>query len=93
MGDLGYQETERLNSHLKMLLPQKKPPGEDLTDTQKQNNKAISSIRVKVEHPLSYLKHFGILYQKFRGRIQNQENLDLPMKPIACIYNFTRPPT
>lgn len=93
MGDLGYQGTERLNPHLKMILPQKKPKGSDLTDGQKQNNKAISQIRVRVEHPLSYLKHFGILYQKFRGRIQNQENLDLPIKTIACIYNFTRVPT
>lgn len=92
MGDLGYQGTERLNFHLKMVLPQKKPPGQDLTDSQKQNNKAISSVRVKVEHPLSYLKHFGILYQKFRGGL-NQQNLDLPIKTIACIYNFTRTPT
>ena len=93
MGDLGYQGTEELNPHLKMILPQKKPPGQNLTDSQKANNKAISGIRVRVEHPLSYLKHFGILYQKFRGRIQNQQNLDLPIKTIACIYNFTRPPT
>lgn len=93
MGDLGYEGTEELNPHLKMILPFKKPPGSDLTDSQKANNKAISSIRVRVEHPLSYLKHFGILYQKFRGRIQNQENLDLPIKTIAAIYNFTRTPT
>ena len=93
MGDLGYQGTEYLNSHLKMILPQKKPPNRELTDSQKQNNKAISQIRVRIEHPFSYLKHFNILSQKYRGRVTNQQNLDLPFKTIACIYNFTRVPT
>ncbi len=92
MGDLGYQGTDDLSPQLKMILPQKKPPGKELTDTEKANNKAISSIRVRVEHPFSYLKHFNILSQKYRGRL-NQQNLDLPFKTIACIYNFTRVPT
>ena len=92
MGDLGYLGTENLSPNLKMILPQKKPPGRDLTEAEKANNKAISSIRVRVEHPFSYLKHFNILSQKFRGRL-NQQNLDLPIKTIACIYNFTKAPT
>ena len=93
MGDLGYLGSEDLNPNLKMILPQKKPPGKELTEAEKTNNKAISSIRVRVEHPFSYLKHFNILSQKFRGRVTNQQNLDLPIKTIACIYNFTRVPT
>lgn len=92
LGDLGYMGTDELNSRLNMILPKKKPPGGELTDTEKANNKAISSIRVRVEHPFSYLKHFNILSGKFRGRL-NQQNLDLPFKTIACIYNFTRAPT
>lgn len=92
MGDLGYQGTENRNLRLKILLPQKKPPGKELTEAEKANNKAISQIRVRVEHPFSYLKHFNILSQRFRGRVTNQENLDLPIKTISAIYNFTRPP-
>lgn len=92
LGDLGYMGTDDLNPRLKMILPQKKPPGQDLTDSQKQNNKAISIIRVRVEHPFSYMKHFNILSQRFRGRL-NQQNLDLPFKTLAAIYNFTRTPT
>ncbi len=92
LGDLGYMGTDDLNPRLKMILPQKKPPGKELTDTGKVNNRALSSIRVRVEHPFSYMKHFNILSQKFRGKL-NQQNLDLPFKTIACIYNFTRPPT
>lgn len=93
MADLGYQGTQDINPHLKIIMPQKKPPLKELTAEQKQVNKTISSIRVVVEHPFSYLKHFGILAQKYRGRIQNIQNLDLPFKTIACIYNFTRPPS
>ena len=58
LGDLGYMGADDLNPHLKMILPQKKPPGRQLTDTEKLN----------------------------------QQNLDLPFKTIACIYNFTRTP-
>lgn len=92
MGDLGYQGTENRNFRLKIILPQKKPPGKELTEGEKRNNKNISQIRVRVEHPISYLKHFNILSQKFRGRVSNQQNLDLPFKIISAIYNFTRPP-
>lgn len=92
MGDKAYQKADEVNPHLKMVIPKKKPPGKELTEAEKKANKAISSIRVRVEHPLSYLKHFNILSQRFRGRVTNQQNLDLPIKTIACIYNFTRPP-
>ena len=93
MGDLGYLGAEESMPHIKMIIPQKKPKKRELTEEQKANNRAISEIRVKVEHPLSYLKHFNILSHRFRGRVKNQQNLDLPIKTIAAIYNFTRPPT
>lgn len=93
MGDKAYLKAQEINPHLTMVIPKKKPPGGELTEAEKANNKAISQIRVRVEHPLSYLKHFNILSQRFRGRITNQQNLDLPIKTIACIYNFTRPPS
>ncbi len=92
IADLGYLGSNGINPHLKMILPQKKPKGKELTEEEKRNNHKISSIRVKVEHPISYLKHFNILSQRYRGKITNQEQLNLPIKTVACIYNFTRPP-
>jgi hypothetical protein len=85
LGDSGYQGVN--HPHLRLTLPEKKPPNQELGDINKQNNTAISKVRVRVEHPLSYLKHFNILAQTFRGRIQRA---DLPIKTIASIYNFTR---
>lgn len=92
MGDLGYEGADKSVPHIKLVLPQKKPRGKQLTESEKANNKAISQIRVRVEHPLAYLKHFNILSHRYRGRVTNQNNLDLPIKTIAAIYNFTRPP-
>jgi hypothetical protein len=85
LGDSAYQGIHR--PFLRLTTPQKKPPHQELSELAKHNNKAISQIRVRVEHPFSYLKHFNILSQVFRGQIKRA---DLPFKTIACIYNYTR---
>lgn len=85
LADLGYQGVD--HPYLKLLIPQRKPSGKKLPEMAKHNNKAISAIRVRVEHPFSYLKHFNILSQVFRGQIKRA---DLPFKNMACLYNFTR---
>lgn len=90
MGDKGYEGTQKSHPYLTMTLPKKKPPGRDLTKEEQQRNKAISSMRVRVEHPIAYLKHFNILSHKYRSK---PEKADLPFRNIAAIYNFTIPPT
>ncbi len=57
----------------------------ELTHFQKQNNKSISSVRVRMEHPFAFMKKFHILKNQFIGKI---ERTDLPFKNIAVIYNF-----
>lgn len=85
LGDSAYQGIH--HPFLKILTPTKKPPGRELGEMDINNNKAISQIRVRVEHPFSYLKHFNILSQRFRNDITQA---DLPFKNIACLYNFAR---
>lgn len=85
LGDSAYQGIR--HPFLKILTPVKKPPGKELSEMDKNNNKTISQIRVKVEHPLAYLKHFNILSQRFRNDIIQA---NLPFKNLACLYNFTR---
>ena len=83
-GDSGYQGLEA--DHLKQfVIPQKKPQGIELTESQKQTNTTISKVRVKVEHPFAWLKHFGILSQTFRSRISKAHQ---PFINIACLYNY-----
>ena len=87
IGDLGYQGAEKINPLIKFVIPLKKPPGRKLTEASKKTNKTISSLRVRVEHSFSYLKHFAILAHQFRNRIGKAHR---PMMNIACLYNFTR---
>lgn len=85
LGDTAYQGVH--HPFLRLSIPQKKLPNQELGEEMKAQNRLISQVRVRVEHPLSYLKHFNILSQVFRGQIHRA---DLPFKTIACIYNFTR---
>lgn len=87
LGDLGYSGAQEINKLISFIMPIKKSKGTELTDSQKETNKALSSVRVKVEHVISYLKHFNILSHTFRNRI---EKADQPFVNIACLYNFTR---
>lgn len=87
LGDLGYQGAGEVNPLISLLTPFKKPKGKELSDSDKETNRAISSVRVGVEHPLAYLKHFNILSHPFRNRIEKAHQ---PFETIACIYNYTR---
>ena len=86
MGDSGYQGSNEINPLLKFITPKKKPPNNNLSELEIKTNQQISSIRVRVEHPFSYLKHFNILAHKFRGRINQAHQ---PFVNLACVY-FTR---
>lgn len=87
LGDSGYQGSGEIAPWARFVTPEKKKPGRELSAVQKETNKALSSVRVRVEHALSYLKHFNILSQVFRGEISRANQ---PFHTIACLYNFTR---
>lgn len=59
IGDKGY-------IGLGMLTPQRKPYLDELTDTEKENNKAINSTRVVVEQSIANLKTWRILHTDYR---------------------------
>ncbi len=49
-----------------MNTPHKKPKGKELTADQKQENRAFSSSRVRVEHGIRRVKGFRIIRDEFR---------------------------
>ena len=59
-GDLGYQGVAG------MQVPHKKPKGGALTDAQKEENRALASSRVRVEHGIRRVKAFRIVREAFR---------------------------
>ncbi|MFN8538749.1 MAG: transposase family protein [Thermomicrobiales bacterium] len=57
---------ERAAPRLTARTPHKKPRGGELTDAQRQDNRALGTVRIRVEHCLGWLKHWAILATRFR---------------------------
>lgn len=85
LGDLGYQGITKKTLWFKIITPIKRKPKLTLSKTEKQTNKALSSIRVKIEHVIGKLKTFKIAKDTFRGNLML---CDLVFKNICCLYNF-----
>ena len=76
--DLGYQGIkDRYPTFHEIHIPHKKPrkskknPNPTLTPPQKKENRAISRVRVAVEHLIGDLKSFQSLTIKFRNQVKN----------------------
>lgn len=72
--DLGYLGFQKSYETLSLFIPHKKPrkskanPEPSLTETQKEENRKTSQVRVVVEHAIGGMKRFAILTQRFRNR-------------------------
>lgn len=71
---------------VKVKQPQKKPRKAELSDEQKQENQAISKVRVEVEHQIGGIKRCQILVQKFRNRVAHY--VDDVMETACGLHNF-----
>ena len=78
---------------VKLLLPHKKPRNtktekRNLTDIQKSENKAFSSIRVDIEHVFSSVKIMRML--RDRNRNYKYQYRDLIFRTACALHNFRR---
>jgi hypothetical protein len=62
IADPAYQGTH-------LITPRKKPKGGELSASDKENNKIISSIRSAVERCIAHVKNWKILATGYRGRL------------------------
>jgi hypothetical protein len=88
--DTGYQgyRPEGVN----IIQPQKKPRGKELTKEQKEENRQISSKRVRIEHTIGSIKRYRIVKDECRLRKNNY--VDTALLYCAALHNFrlkTRP--
>lgn len=84
LGDLGFLGL--LIFGVKLALPYKKKGGVPLTDNQKQQNRVLSSMRVKTEHAIRGVKISRIVSDTYRNYRQNFEDT---IMEIACgLHNF-----
>lgn len=82
--DTGFQGYEP--SEVKTFQPKKRPRGRGLTAEEKSKNRAISRIRVRVEHDIGGAKVYHIVRDVYRNHKQGFE--DLVMETACGLHNF-----
>lgn len=65
--DLGFTGLAKDYPHLDVVIPHKKPKKAQLTPEQRQENKIISQLRVKIEHSICRLKRFRAVADIYRN--------------------------
>lgn len=83
LADRGYQGFGKL--HRSVCIPTKKPRQQVLPDAEKQHNRALARLRVRVEHVIRRFKIFRI----FSGRYRNRRKwFGLRLNLIAGLLNY-----
>jgi len=80
--DLGFLGVEEKT----IILPYKKPKGGSLNTVQKQINKAISSLRIKIEHAFAGVKRLKMIRNKIR--IPSYSKRQSILKIAVAIHNL-----
>ena len=83
LADKGYQGIAKI--HANSITPQKKSPRQSLSDADKQANRALARLRIKVEHGIRRLKRFRILAERYRNR---RRHFTRRVHLLAGIINF-----
>lgn len=83
--DLGYLGLSSDNA--KIIIPFKHKKKQELTSEQKEFNKWMSGIRVKIEHIIASVKIFRKVKEKYRGRLYLREDT---IMLIACSLHNLR---
>ena len=77
LGYLGVQSDyrgDRIDIPTKKPRKSKKNPNPQLSDDQKATNKALSQVRIFIEHAIGGMKRYNILVHTFRNRIEHFED-------------------
>ena len=82
LADSGYQGLQKLSNAKIPIKGRKLKP---LTQEGKSHNKALSRVRVKVEHKIRAIKTYGIIGNKYRNRIPDYA---VKMRIIAGLVNL-----
>jgi DDE superfamily endonuclease/Helix-turn-helix of DDE superfamily endonuclease len=85
--DSGYQGVVKDNPKHYLILPFKKPKNKELSELQKEHNRANSRRRVKAEHAIARLKKYRILSGVYRQPLYDYNQT---FRNIAALLNFRR---
>ena len=88
-GSLLYQDTGFQGFSIEgvtIIQPKKKPKGAELTSEEKENNRLISSIRIRIEHAIGGVKRFRFVKDKIRNWKKGFR--DAVMETCCGLHNF-----
>ncbi len=83
LADRGYQGFAKI--HPGACTPTKKPRKQPLADAEKQHNRALARLRVRVEHVIRRFKIFRIFSGRYRNR---RKRFGLRLNLIARLLNY-----
>ena len=86
--DLGYLGFEKLYKNKGVKMPHKKKKNQELSESQKDENRAVSSTRVRVEHSIGGMKKYHILSNRLR--MHNYELYDAITGICAGLWNYSQ---
>lgn len=87
--DLGYQGIETDDPDHMVVIPNKKPPKQNLTPAQKRSNRKKAKKRIVVEHTLAHMKQFQVLSQTYRNRRgKNNQTYNRTILIVAGLVNL-----
>jgi len=82
--DLGFLGIDK--THPNAIMPFKKPRKSELTEAQKQINKVINGMRIRIEHAFSGVKRLKIIRNKIR--LKSYQIRDQMMRIATALHNF-----
>lgn len=83
LADRGYQGLAKF--HAGACIPTKKPRNRVLPEAEKQHNRALARLRVRVEHSIRRVKIFRIFSGRYRNR---RRRFGLRLNLIAGLLNY-----
>lgn len=82
--DTGYQGYKKQG--VAIVQPMKKPKGKELTKEQKEENRRISSIRVRVEHAIGSAKRYKVVRNECR--LRKDKFVHSVMRTVCGLHNL-----
>jgi hypothetical protein len=83
LADKGYQGFGK--RHRGACLPTNKPRNQSLPEEEKQHNRALARLRVRVEHVIRRFKIFRLFCGRYRNR---RKRFGLRLNLIAGLLNY-----
>jgi len=84
--DKGFDGIKTEYPNLTVTIPKKKPKGKELTEEEKEANKAISKRRIVNEHALAHIKKYNSVSHIYRNK--GNETADKLMLITCSLANY-----